>query len=88
MADRSTDKFYRHTERGTVNVIYIPDNWPIDDDGDLLGYGSTRLVSNDSEIDVLWFSRSLLTEEISEAEAHELHPALFEHLDKIDHSAA
>jgi hypothetical protein len=79
-----SDRYYRWTEHGVTNAIFIPDNWPADEEGDFLGYGSTRLVSNDPQCDCLWFPPDMLTEEITEAEARAIHPALFEHLDRIN----
>ena len=82
------DRYFRHKEGGTINVIFIPADWPTEndpEDGECnLGYGSTRLVSNDHEIDTLWYSQGYLTDEITENEARAIHPALFAHLGKID----
>jgi hypothetical protein len=84
-----SDKYFRHVENGTVNVVYIPADWPVeteDDDfmGYLYGYGPTRLQSNDDEVETLWFNPERLTDEITEEEARRIHPALFEHLERIN----
>jgi hypothetical protein len=34
-----SDKYFRHVENGTVNVVYIPADWPIEtEDDDFMGY--------------------------------------------------
>jgi hypothetical protein len=83
------DKFYTHEEQGSKTVIFIPDNWPIEDKdeyfmGYYYGYGATKTITNTAEIDTLWFDPALLVNEISEQEAKEIHPALFAHLEKIN----
>jgi hypothetical protein len=87
------DKYYQHDERGSSTVIFIPDNWPIEDDdpdfmGHYFGYGAARTINNTAEVDTFWFDPALFVKPISEAEARALHPALFEHLAKIDRGEA
>jgi hypothetical protein len=42
------------------------------------------LQSNDDEVETLWFNPERLTDEITEEEARRIHPALFEHLERIN----
>jgi hypothetical protein len=77
------NRYYRHEYRGAINVIYIPDDWPVDEDGDFLGYGPGTMVSNDPDVRTLWFSSSYFTHEISEEEARAIHPALFAYLETL-----
>lgn len=89
--------FFDHWENGSRNVILIPSGWDIqlaDDENpdfpdepvnEAYGYMATRFVSNDDEIETQWVNLDDLARcsVVSEAEARKIHPALFEHLEKV-----
>ena len=99
-ANRLRDLYFRQAERGTVNVILLPQGWcdaftckqgftggPDFDEGpEVYGYGPTRWASNDSEVDTLFWEIETLArcEEITEAQARLIHPNLFSFLDAIN----
>lgn len=89
------DLYFDHWESGARNVIYIPPGWDInladefpdeDQENEAYGYYATRLVDNDDQIETGWLNldRLALRSVVSEREAREIHPALFEHLEKIN----
>lgn len=66
------------------NVILRIDDWPIDEDGDLLCWGSAGADANTSDVETLWYPPEDLSRPISEEKAREVHPNFFLHLEKVN----
>lgn len=98
--NRRKDQYFRHIEGDAVNAIFLPMGWVSETgewvEGDEYGerrlttraWGPINLTSNDADLEewaLQWPLETLAKcEEITEEEARKIHPALFEHLARLD----
>ena len=98
--NREKDQYFRHIEGDAVNAIFLPMGWvsetgewvEADEDGEqrltTRAWGPIHTTSNDADLEewaLQWPLETLAKcEEITEEEARKIHPALFEHLARLN----